>query len=123
MTVTSPASMKVIIPPQMQVSRQVLSSVGAFPKMTVGAPGIHGAGVLGTQGIGVSTPKAAAVAEATAGLAIDVQTPNGMIFTSGTWSIMLASGMVFVNTLLVGSTTNWLGATPKLHIICAPIQT
>ena len=37
--------------------------------MTVGQPGTHGAGMLGTQGIGVNTPPAAAVADATCGLA------------------------------------------------------
>ncbi len=75
------------------------------------------------QGMGVSTPKAAAVAEATVGLASDMHIPNGMMFVIGMWSMMLASGTMLVITLLVGSTTSELGAMPKLHIIIAPIQT
>jgi len=51
--------------------------------MTVGEPTIHGAGVTGMQGIGVSTPIAADVAEATAGLARLVHIPKGMMFTIG----------------------------------------
>jgi hypothetical protein len=35
------------------------------------------------QGIGVSTPNAAAVAAATAGLAGDIHIPNGMMFVMG----------------------------------------
>jgi len=51
--------------------------------MTVAAPGAQGALVAGMQGIGVSTPDAAAVAEATVGLARDWHMPNGAIFTMG----------------------------------------
>ena len=36
------------------------------------------------QGIGVSTPRAAAVAAATVGFAIELHIPNGMMFTIGT---------------------------------------
>jgi hypothetical protein len=105
------------------MSVQVLSKVGMFPNRTVGAPGTQGAGVLGMQGIGVSTPKAAAVAAATIGLAIDMHIPNGIMFTMGTWSIMLASGTWLVRVLFTGRTTSELGAIPKLHCIMAPIQT
>lgn len=45
--------------------------------------GVHVPTVAGTHGIGVSTPSAAAVAEETAGLAIDVHIPQGVIFTRG----------------------------------------
>jgi hypothetical protein len=44
------------------------------------------------HGMGVSTPRAAAVAEATSGFAIEEHMPKGIIFTIGTWSMMLASG-------------------------------
>jgi hypothetical protein len=37
--------------------------------------------------------------------------------------MMLASGISLVKTRFVGKTTSELGATPKLHIIDAPIQT
>src|SRR5580692_2578514 len=91
-TVSSPGSTNVITPPQMHINCDVLSSVGKFARRTVGAPGTHGAGVFGMHGIGVRTPKAAAVAAATSGFAGDMHMPNGMMFTIGTWSMMLASG-------------------------------
>jgi hypothetical protein len=105
------------------MSFEELSSVGWFPSSTVGAPGTHGAGVTGMHGMGVSTPKAAAVAAATSGLETVVHMPNGMMFTIGMWSMMLASGTWSVNVLFMGSTTSELGAAPKLHIITAPMQT
>ena len=58
-------------PPQRHISLQFWSSAGIWSSSTVGTPGAHGVGVLGTQGMGVSTPSAAAVAEATVGLASD----------------------------------------------------
>src|ERR1017187_9151298 len=94
-----------------------------FPNITVGAPGTQGAGVFGIHGMGVSTPRAAAVAAATVGLAGDMHMPNGMMFIIGTWSMMLASGTWSVNVLFTGSTTSELGAMPKVHIMLAPMQT
>src|SRR5277367_5747386 len=117
MTVSWPALLKVITPAHMHISWQVLSRVGIFPSSTVGAPGTHGAGVLGMQGIGVSTPSAAAVAAATVGLARDMHVPKGMMLVIGIWSMILASGTWPVRTLFVGSTTSELGAAPKVHII------
>jgi hypothetical protein len=60
-----------------------LFNAGKLAIITVGEPGIHGAAVAGVQGIGVNTPKAAAVAAATAGLAGDLHIPNGIILTKG----------------------------------------
>jgi hypothetical protein len=107
----------------MHINCEVLSSVGISARITVGAPGTHGATVAGMQGIGVNTPIAAAVAAATIGFAGDMHMPNGMMFTSGILSMMLASGISLVKTMLVGNTTSELGAMPKLHIIVAPMQT
>jgi hypothetical protein len=122
-TVNSPGSTNVITPPHMHISVEVLSSVGMSANITVGAPGTQGATVAGMQGIGVSTPIAAAVAAATIGLAGDMHIPNGMMFTRGMLSMMLASGTSLVKTMFVGRTTSELGAMPKLHIMVAPIQT
>ena len=91
--------------------------------MTVGEPGTHGAGMTGVHGIGVSTPIAAAVAEATAGLARDMHTPKGGIFTNGFWSMIFAAGGPPTIVLLIGSTFSVLGATPNVHIIMAPATT
>lgn len=78
-------------PAHMHISLQVLSSDGMFANNTVGAPGTQGAEVLGTHGIGVKTPSAAAVAEATVGFAGLEHMPNGMMLTIGLWSMMLAA--------------------------------
>ena len=69
--------------------------------------------------MGVSTPMAAAVAAATAGLAMLWHIPKGVIFTKGTLSAMVARGiadMVFA----VGNTFSMDGAMPKLQDMDAP---
>lgn len=75
--------MMLMTPPQLHMHLDTLSSAGLLPISTVGAPTTQGDAVAGTQGIGVNTPSAAAVAAATVGLAGEVHIPNGMIFTSG----------------------------------------
>lgn len=99
-------------PAHTHINLHVLSRDGALSNSTVGAPGTHGAGVLGTQGIGVRAPIAAAVALATTGLAKLRHRPNGIIFTMGTWSMMLAAGWLLDRTRWDGRTINELGAIP-----------
>jgi hypothetical protein len=113
-TVNCPGLTTEMTPPQVHISFAESLRAGMFPSNTVGAPTTHGAGVTGTQGIGVSTPSAAAVAAATIGLANDMHIPKGGTFTSGFPSRMLAAG-VPVSVRFTGGTTNVLGATPKLH--------
>jgi hypothetical protein len=62
----------------------VLDNAGWPPIMTVGEPGAHGADVTGTHGIGVSTPMAAAVADATVGFDGLEHIPKVGILTIGT---------------------------------------
>ncbi len=62
---------------------EVLLRAGKLPMSTVDEPGVQGAMVIGTQGMGVRTPSAAAVAEATVGLATELHIPKGGIFTVG----------------------------------------
>ena len=76
----------------MHIQVWVLSSAGMLPNKTFGVPVIHGVLVAGMQGIGVRTPSAAAVADATIGLLGVVHIPNGMILTMGLWSIIFAAG-------------------------------
>src|SRR6516164_1921039 len=83
-TVNSPGLTTWITPAHKHISVHVLSRVGFPPRITVGAPGTHGDVVTGMQGMGVSTPKAAAVAAATDGFDGDMHMPNGMMFTIGT---------------------------------------
>ena len=81
---------------------------------TVGHPGAHGATVLGTHGIGVKTPRAAAVAAATVGLANELHIPKGMIFIIGLLSIIVAAGLPHI-TIFIGGIVNVEGATPNEH--------
>ena len=108
-----------ITPPQLHVHMDELFNAGWPPSMTVGAPGAQGATVTGMQGIGVNTPRAAAVAEATVGFEGDMHIPNGGMFTVGLLSMMLAAGAPIM-VLLAGSTLSALGAAPKVHAIMQP---
>lgn len=103
-----------IIPPQLHISFEELFSAGKFPIITVGDPGAQGATVKGMHGMGVKTPNAAAVAEATVGFASDWHIPNGAILSIGLLSIIVANG-IEVTTLFSGSTMSVPGAKPKLH--------
>jgi len=109
-------------PPQVHIHLAVLISAGWFITNTCPG-GAQGAVITGTQGIGVSAPIAAAVAEATVGLANDWHIPKGMMFVIGIISIILPinifphlgrKGMVIISDD---------GAIPKLHCNIAPIQT
>lgn len=102
------------MPPHMQVSLQELFNAGFPPIRTVGDPGAHGAVVAGIQGMGVSTPIAAAVAAATVGLLKDWHIPNGIMFINGTLSIIVASAWLDI-TLAAGITFKVEGAAPNVH--------
>src|SRR5471032_3469604 len=106
----------------MHISLEALLSAGRLPSRTVGEPGIHGALVMGMQGMGTSTPMAAAVAAATTGLASEVHMPNGRMLTMGLLSMMLASGIAVI-TWLTGSTIKVPGARPNEHFNIAPEHT
>jgi hypothetical protein len=101
---------------------EVLLSAGMPPIMQPVEPGVQGAVVTGMQGIGVNTPSAAAVADATVGLAIDMHIPKGGMLVMGIWSMMLAAGVVAL-TLFTGNTLSAEGATPNVHIMTAPAVT
>src|ERR1041385_3568255 len=92
------------------------------PILQVAEPGFQGEVVTGTQGIGVKTPRAAAVAEATDGLAIDVHIPKVGMFFIGTKSMIFAAGVVAI-TCFSGVTTRADGARPNEHINAAPAVT
>jgi hypothetical protein len=108
-----------ITPAHIQVHIEELFSAGIPPSMTVAEPGVQGATVTGTHGIGVKTPRAAAVAEATVGLASDMHMPKGGMFVVGMLSMILAAGAPIM-VLFVGRTFSALGAAPKVHIIMQP---
>ena len=110
-------------PAQLHISLDELLSAGTLPTITVGAPGAHGASVMGIQGMGVSTPSAAAVAAATVGLAKLLHMPKGMTLSMGLLSRIWAAGKPPDITKEVGKTARLEGAAPKLHCNSAPWQT
>jgi hypothetical protein len=63
---------------------------------------------------------AAAVAAATVGLLGVLHMPNGMMFTIGEKSMMLARGTLQSILVRAGSTTSDDGASPKVQVIMAP---
>lgn len=111
-----------IIPAQLHISLELSLRAGMLATITVAEPGAHGAGVTGMQGMGVNTPNAADVADATVGFASELHIPKGMIFAIGILSMMLAIGVV-VLTLFLGRTVSELGVVPKLHFSIAVLQT
>jgi hypothetical protein len=117
-----PALVTSITPAQLHISLELSLSAGILATITVEAPGAHGAVVTGMQGMGVNTPIAADVADATIGFASDWHIPNGMIFAIGILSIMLAIGVV-VLTIFLGRTVRELGVVPKLHLSIAVLHT
>ena len=119
---TFPGMVMDICPPQLHMHLALLISAGKFAIFTCPG-GAQGAITTGMQGIGVSTPNAAEVAEATVGLANDWHIPNGIMLTIGLLSMMFAMGL-FCMSGRVGSTTiNVDGAIPNVHCIIAPAQT
>lgn len=92
-TLNCPGLVIVITPPYAQFSMHGLLSIGLWLHFTRNEPGAHGPGMTGTHGIGVRTPIAAVVAEATVGLANEVHTPAGTRFTIGAFSMAVATGM------------------------------
>ncbi len=104
-----------ITPSQLQLQTLASLSAGWLAINTVGEPGIHGATVAGTHGMGVKTPIAAAVAEATVGFEGEEHTPKGIMFTSGLWSMMFAAGTLLPMVRLSGGTTSADGVAPNEH--------
>lgn len=119
-TVNCPGIVTDMTPPQTHIALSPITMPGPLPTMTVGQLGIQGEVTTGIQGIGVKTPKAAAVAAAVVGFAREEHIPNGIIFITGAKSIMPATGILQASTLFVGKTTSDEGATPKEHMHIAP---
>src|SRR4051794_29055775 len=105
-------------PPKMHWLVHIPLAAGVPPTWTSATGGFHGVG-CGVQGCGVSTPMAADVALATAGLASDVHIPNGGTLVMPTESVMVASGLPSTRTCLAGSTFKVAGAKPNEQVIIA----
>ncbi len=116
---TAPGMEMLMTPAKAQKHCAPATTTGMPPTSVCGAIGVHGPAITGTQGIGVSTPSAAAVAAATVGLASDWHMPNGGMFAPVTTSPMLATGRP--STVGRGATTFSVdGANPNVQVIMAP---
>jgi hypothetical protein len=113
----------VMTPPNEQTQVEPDTSAGLPPIVVRGAVGIQVPAMAGTHGIGVSTPRAAAVAAATVGFAMLEHMPNGAMLTIGTMSLMAAAGRPSIVTLLIGRMLSVVGARPKEHCSNAPVVT
>ena len=71
--------MLMVRPPLEQINLLSFVRQGWPPIRTEGAVGVHVPAGIRTQGWGVSTPMAAAVAAATCGFARDVHIPKGVM--------------------------------------------
>src|SRR6266478_517813 len=122
MVFTCPGEVIVITPAHMHMHMEELLRAGCLPIRTVGDPGVQGAVVAGMQGMGVNTPSAAAVAEATVGFAMDMHIPKVGMLVMGTISMMVAAGVPAM-VLLAGKTLSAAGAAPNVQAIIAPETT
>jgi hypothetical protein len=110
-----------MVPPKLHMHVEAASSAGTLSINTPGTPGIQGLAVAGTHGAGVKTPRAAAVAAATAGFDGNLHNPNGKIFAMGLLSMMLAAGIGHSGRF--PATNKDDGTSPPVHINTAPIHT
>ena len=91
---------------------QLSSKAGIFVTSSL-PPGAQGATITGTQGIGVNTPIAAAVADATVGLPRLLHIPN--VIGGFGISIMVATGRFEPITVFCDVTISVAGAAPNVH--------
>ena len=88
--------------------------------MIVGFVGIQGDTTTGIQGIGVKTPRAAAVADATIGFDKVEHIPNGIMFSIGMKSTVVAAGRPQIRIGNFGGTMRLDGVVPNEHLHIAP---
>src|SRR5579871_2638190 len=112
-----------MVPAQAHEHVEVLARALTSSMAAIFAPGVHGPETTGTHGIGVSTPIAAAVAEATCGFDWLWHIPNGAMFTMGFMSMTVATGCSCPLAVHAGRTVSVEGAMPWLHLSFAPLTT
>lgn len=89
--------------------------------LAVTDPGAQGPLGTGVHGCGVSTPDAAEVAEATAGLARLMHNPNGAMLAGDATSVTVATAAVAATPR--GATVRVEGSVPMEHCRTAPVVT
>jgi hypothetical protein len=118
-----PGSVIEMFPVHAQEHLESLLSAATPSTVVNDAPGDHGPVITGMQGIGVSTPIAAAVAAATSGFACVWHMPNGATFTMGMMSFTVATGISAADAGPMGKIVSDDGARPWSHRSIAPWQT
>jgi hypothetical protein len=98
----------------MQVSPLQITGIEAC--VTLGFEGIHGETTAGMQGIGVNAPNFAAVAAATVGLEIVLHIPKGVILAIEAKSVIVATGITFMQTGTLGMTIRDDRTEPNEHL-------
>ena len=91
----------------------LLFNAGLPPIITVGEPVAQGAVHAGTHGMGVSTPEAAAVADATVGFDMELHIPK-VIGNLGI-SIIVAAIRLEQRTVVCEVTSSGAANVPKVH--------
>ena len=84
-----------ITPPQAQTQTEFSLTNGTPVEPAVIEPGAQGETMTGMQGIGVSTPSAAAVAAVTSGLRMLSHSPKEVMLASATIMSIHRTGMPF----------------------------
>lgn len=103
-------------PAHMHMAMEPWSRMGLLFTNFVGARGIQGPVITGTQGHGVGTGFAMPC-----GFVGALHTANGMMFTIGAKSMIVPTGFFSNMTGLgFGVGTNAEGAAPKVQVSCAP---
>ena len=115
--------MTVTVPPYMHMHLHSLVKQGLPFAMTVLLEGSHVPVVFGTQGCGVRTPSAAAVADATAGFARLLHIPKLWMLTMPLPSVKVPTGFPFISTVKAFVALNVDGIVPKEHFRVAPVVT
>ena len=104
-------------PAHKQLQVQALSSAGWPPIVTAGDPGTQGEAVAGMQGFGAKG------GVLTAGFAGLLHRPNGLMFTKGAKSMIVAAAPLLPRVGFAGDAASIDGAAPKLQVRTAPSTT
>src|SRR4051812_3343595 len=110
-------------PPNAQLQVDPETSAGTLPSSVFGAAGIHGPATVGMHGIGVSTPSAAEVADATVGLDRLLHMANGGMLVAGAMSEITPAGRPSTITFEDADGMKVAGAAPNEQLSIAPMTT
>ncbi len=106
-----------------QINCESFVKHGAPPTIIVGFTDVQIPAAINIHGCGVSTPRAAAVADATCGFASEVHIPNGAILTFAAVSLIVAIGLLHPRHVICDVAFIDAGAVPNVHCNIPPDTT